>query len=205
MLQSTFNGLVARYTNDQKLCNELWHEIELQYKHPKRHYHTLTHLTNLLSVLQPVQDRIKHWDAVLFALFYHDVVYKVTRSDNEEKSAVFAAVRMQALPVPADMIESCCIKIRATQYHTQDLDADTDYFTDADLAIFGEPWEVYKTYCSNIRKEYAVYPDILYKPGRKKILQHFLQMERIYKTDWFAHKLETQARQNIQQELAALS
>jgi predicted metal-dependent HD superfamily phosphohydrolase len=50
-----------------------------------------------------------------------------------------------------------------------------------------------------------VYPDVIYKPGRKKVLAHFLQMERIYKTGIFFTMFEKQARQNLQDELAELA
>jgi len=151
--------------------------------------------------LQPVKAQIAHWDMVLFALFYHDIIYKATRKDNEEKSAALAARRLQSISVPATTIKSCTTTIEATKNHAPGPDADTDYFTDADLAVLGQEWPVYADYCKRIRKEYAIYPDLVYKPGRKKVLQHFLKMERIYKTDYFFANFENQARQNIQREL----
>jgi len=59
-------------------------------------------------------------------------------------------------------------------------------------------------YYKNARKEYAIFPDFVYKPGRKKVLLHFLAMERIFKTDYFFHKFEMQAKQNLQKELEML-
>jgi len=58
---------------------------------------------------------------------------------------------------------------------------------------------------NKIRKEYKVYPDIIYKPGRRKVVQHFLAMERIYKTDYFFVRLEQQAKENLTKELTLLS
>lgn len=57
---------------------------------------------------------------------------------------------------------------------------------------------------TQVRKEYSIYPDLLYKPGRKKVLQHFLQMERIFKTQVFYDKYETQSRRNLEKELNQL-
>ena len=204
MLKETFIELAGKYTNSSLRCHELWLEIETHYQNRERHYHTLTHLGNMLEALQPVKERIAGWDMVLFALFYHDIIYNVIRKDNEEKSAVFAAKRLQSISVPAAAIQSCTMKIEATKNHAPGPDDDTDYFTDADLVVLGQEWPVYADYCKRIRKEYAVYPDIIYYPGRKKVLQHFLKMERIYKTAYFFANFEKQAKQNLQRELEQL-
>ena len=81
------------------------------------------------------------------------------------------------------------------------LDTDTNLFTDADLAILGTDWNSYKKYYQQIRKEYSIYPDMIYNPGRKKVLHHFLHMERIYKTVWFYNRYEQQAIINLEKEL----
>ncbi|HET7178254.1 MAG TPA: hypothetical protein VFI14_00955 [Chryseosolibacter sp.] len=52
-----------------------------------------------------------------------------------------------------------------------------------------------------MRREYSMYPDFLYRPGRRKVLQYFLDMERIFKTEEFASKFEKQARGNLEREL----
>ena len=64
---------------------------------------------------------------------------------------------------------------------------------------------LYDTYCQQVRKEYSIYPDFLYKPGRKKVLEHFLNMERIFKTTYFFDLYEAQARENLRRELSSLS
>ena len=59
---------------------------------------------------------------------------------------------------------------------------------------------MYSKYYQNVRKEYSIYPEILYKLGRKKVLKHFLAMEKIFKTDYFYQKFEKNARMNLQRE-----
>ena len=92
----------------------------------------------------------------------------------------------------------------ATKLHGLNTDSDTNYFMDADLAILGADDDLYNLYTRQIRKEYKFYPDLLYKPGRRKVLQHFLQMDSIYKTSYFKDKYEWQARKNIKRELMDL-
>ena len=204
MLKQTFITLLHSYTNDKGLIDELWNEIETAYSNPKRHYHTLLHLENILEQLVLVKDYITDWDVILFTLFYHDVVYKATRSDNEEQSAVVAGERMKKLSISNEKILQCKNQILATKNHLKQSDSDTNYFTDADLSVLGKDWDTYQTYFKQVRKEYAIYPDFLYNPGRKKVLNHFLTMDRIFKTDYFFTKLEEKAKDNLRDELQFL-
>ena len=204
MLKETFIQLIGNYTTDKRLIDQLWQEIEDNYSYKKRHYHTLQHLENLLQQLGAVKEYIKDWNMILFSMYYHDVIYNALKRTNEEKSAEFAQNRMQLIMVPKPRIENCVQQILATKEHGLCDDSDTNFFTDADLSILGMEWDVYSDYYKNVRKEYSLYPDIIYIPGRKKVLQHFLQMERIFKTDHFFKKFELQAKQNLQKELDLL-
>jgi predicted metal-dependent HD superfamily phosphohydrolase len=142
-LQQTFEKLLNTYTNDERLTVKLWHEMEQAYAAPKRKYHTLKHLEHVLAQLMEVKNKIEDWDTVLFALFYHDVVYKASRSDNEEQSAVLAAKYMKQLAVPEEKTLRCEQHILATKNHVQQSDPDTNYFTDADLSVLGQEWSLY--------------------------------------------------------------
>jgi predicted metal-dependent HD superfamily phosphohydrolase len=61
---------------------------------------------------------------------------------------------------------------------------------DADLSILSQDPATYLIFTINVRKEYSVYPDFVYKTGRKNVLNHFLRMNQIYKTDFFFHRFE---------------
>lgn len=204
MLKETFTQLLRFYSDDEVLIKELWLEIETHYSGKERYYHTLGHLDHLLKQVTAVKSELTDWNTILFTLFYHDVIYDALKSDNEEKSAELAEKRMQQLQVPSKIIASCNEQILATKSHIKSENPDTNYFTDADLSVLGQDWEVYSAYFNHVRKEYAVYPDLIYNPGRKKVLQHFLDMERIFKTDYFFEKYEEQARENLEKEMSVL-
>lgn len=204
MLKDTFTGLLKNYTDNSRLVSELWAEIDEHYSGKKRHYHTLQHLDNLLAQLTGVKEEIQNWETILFTLYYHDIIYNPLKSDNEEKSAELAEKRMKQISIPDQMIDLCKRQILATKSHLRSIDSDTNYFTDADLSTFGQNWEAYSLYYKNVRKEYSIYPDLVYNPGRKKVLEHFLAMDRIFKTEFFYNKFEMQARQNLQKEIALL-
>lgn len=204
MLKETFIELAINFNTDVTQATKMWTEIEAAYSNKNRHYHTLEHLNNLLNQLSVMRDQIADWRTILFALYFHDVVYNVLKTNNEAKSALVAEKRMKRLAVPEKMIERCKAHIHATKTHTLSVDHDTNIFTDADLSILGAPWEIYLQYYQHVRKEYALYPDFVYNPGRKKVLSHFLHQQQIFNTDYFFKKFEMQARQNLQQEITLL-
>jgi predicted metal-dependent HD superfamily phosphohydrolase len=202
MLKEIFEDLCSNYTNDKDLVLKLWQEIEFAYSKPKRHYHTLSHLENVYQHLQHVKDKIKNWKAILFALFYHDIIYIPTKSNNEEKSAELSAKRLQELGISNASIKITVQLILATKNHEPSTNEDINYFTDADLSILGESWDKYKEYQSNVRKDYRVYPDLIYKAGRRKVLERFISMPQIYKSDFFNNLFEQKAKDNLEKEKA---
>jgi predicted metal-dependent HD superfamily phosphohydrolase len=131
-------------------------------------------------------------------------MYNVLKKDNEEQSALLAEKRMIQLGISATSIDKCKKQIIATKQHLKNTDSDTNYFTDADLSILGADWEIYFKYLNDVRKEYVIYPNLIYNPGRKKVLQYFLAMERIYKTDYFFYNFEEQAKSNMLKEIKLL-
>ncbi len=201
MLKQTFIELLSKYTDNKDLITDLWNEIEQNYSKKNRYYHSLIHLENLLQLLTEIQQLIEDYDTLLFTLFYHDLIYDSLKSDNEKQSSEVAEKRLQQLSIPLDKIEKCKAQILATKNHNLSSDEDTNYFTDADLSILGQSWDVYSVYSQNVRKEYSVYPDFMYNSGRKKVLRHFLEMDKIFKTDYFYNKFEQQARINLVKEL----
>jgi len=205
MLKDIFTTLTAGYARQTTPIQELWNDIETNYTSPKRQYHNLAHLQNMYIQLQTCRDQIKDWDTVLFSLFYHDIIYKSTAKDNEEKSALAAIKALTQIGYPKEKIRLCGEQILATKSHELSSDNDTNFFTDADLSILGSDEESYFKYSRQVRKEYAIYPDFMYNPGRKKVLQHFLAMDSIFKTTHFKQLFEKQAHLNLIKELELLS
>jgi len=205
MLTDTFLQLVNKYSKDKELATNLWLEIFTKYSDSKRQYHTIDHLEAIIVDLTEVKDKIEDWDTTLLAVFYHDIIYKASSSTNEGDSAKLAMQKLSEIGYPAEKIAKCANMILATKLHELSEDNDTNYLIDADLAILGKGQFDYQKYTEKIREEYSIYPDFMYNNGRKKALQHFLQMSTIYKTEYFFNKYEKQARVNISNELEELN
>lgn len=202
MFKEEFKSVLLKY--DSTTGVHLFSDIELTYSQSSRHYHNLNHLDHLLDELNPYREEFSCWDTIVVAIAYHDFVYEATRNDNEEKSADAAILRLQSIQFPVDEITRCCQFILATKKH-EPVNREVDLFTDADLAILGAERDRYQKYAADVRKEYSVFPDFLYKPGRKKVLQHFLSKKRIYKTEEFFKRYEIPARNNLQSEFEILT
>jgi predicted metal-dependent HD superfamily phosphohydrolase len=201
-LKDTYLQLLTKYTIHDGICNELWKELETLYLEKARHYHSFAHLAQMLRELNTVKDHLDDWETVLFALYYHDAIYKTSGKGNEEESVALARRHLERIHYPESKINKCEKIILATKRHPVTGDKDTDYFTDADLSILGQAADDYLSYAEQIRKEYSAYPSLLYSRGRKKILKHYVSMSRIYKTAWFFDKYEIQARENLKRELS---
>jgi len=203
MIKTEFLKSLENYSTDSIQNFTMLERIEKEYTSSNRHYHTLNHLDNLLTELADNKEKFASWDVIVFAIAYHDVVYNTLKSNNEEKSAEFARKELTKISVPENLVIRCEQLILATKKHTY-ADFETNLFTDADLSILGATPEVYKLYSNQIRKEFSIYPDLVYNPGRRKVLKHFLDMEKIFKTNEFVIAYESKARINLQTELNSL-
>ena len=202
--KSIWFELASRYSNNIQLIAQLWTEIEKNYSNKNRHYHNLSHLEYMLDKALYYEDNLNDLDTVLFSIFYHDIVYSSNRQDNEQSSAELAHDRLTKLGLSSEKITNCHNQILATKDHINSTDNDTNLFLDFDLAILGESPENYKDYSENIRKEYAIYPNVLYNKERKKVLLHFLEKKSIYHCKTFQVRYEQQARKNLKAELEKL-
>ncbi|EMS87125.1 HD domain-containing protein [Leptospira noguchii] len=190
-LKQTFIKILSQYSENVQIIKTLWQEIEDHYREPHRYYHNLNHIKVLYYTLQETRDIIQDWDSILLTMYYHDVIYDVSKNDNEEKSASLAEKRLHSISFPEKKISNCKSQILATKAHLQSNDPDTNLFTDADLSILGQDWNIYSKYYKNIRMEYSIYTDEEYYKGRKKVLNYFLSLEKIYKTNFFMKNLKT--------------
>lgn len=203
-LKEKFTQLCFPFTENQSLIDSLWLEIEKNYSEQGRYYHTLRHLENIFLELESVKTNILNFSNISFSIFYHDIIYNASSKINEEKSAEFADLSLQKLNIDQKSIEMITHQIIATKMHKISDHSDINYLLDADLSILGGNTDTYIEYTKNIRKEYSIYPDFLYKPGRKKVLHHFLALDSIFKTDYFKDRYESQARENMKFEIKSL-
>ena len=184
----------------------LFEQLVGAYTKPDRHYHNLNHINHVLTTIERFDLKLQNPIAVKLAAWFHDFVYGSQASDNEFQSAKLAKELLTALKISVETIDRTQQLILATQGHQIDPnDVDRSIFLDADLAILGSNPAQYQNYARLIRSEYSWVPDAEYKLGRTKVLESFLQRDRLYCTNLLFDELESISRINIQQEITKLS
>jgi predicted metal-dependent HD superfamily phosphohydrolase len=156
------------------------------------------------------EDALSDQESVEAAIWFHDAVYDTRRHDNEERSAQLAADRLKDLVGP-DRVALISGMIRATAgHHVPDaLDGtqqrDCALFLDMDLSILGSTPEVFAAYEDAVRREYGWVPDALWREGRRKVLQSFMDRPTIYQSPQFRASHEATARANLTRSLERLA
>ena len=202
-LKDNYAELLSKIGFGTNEIQQNWLDLEKAYSKKSRHYHNLTHIQDMMACYEKYSDQLEFPNEVLYAIFYHDYIYVSSKKDNELKSAEFA---VKILPKETTLNSELVFDmICATQLHQHNAIEDTNWLIDFDLKILARDWDGYKTYFEQIRKEYRIYPDFLYKPGRAKALKHFLENEFIFQTDEFRNLYEEKARANIEKEISLLS
>lgn len=202
-LQEMFISLFFKYVSKESDLTRLWNELEEAYQEDFRKYHNLNHLEELFRYYEIYKSALKHPEEIALAIFYHDYVYNIWKKDNEDKSAIKATQVLKSIRYSIESIHRIEQLILATKHHNG-ASKDEKFLIDFDLAIIGKSEEEYKQYAINIRKEYAKVPSFMYRKGRKKVLQHFLDKKSIFQTTEFISKYEEQARRNLRTELNQL-
>lgn len=191
------------YTSDHQYLLELWENLISYYNSPQRYYHNLDHIHQMLLLSDQYDLKITNKKTFNISIFYHDVIYDVSRSDNELKSWELSKHLLSGL-IPSNELNLIKTYILATKNHKFNSNSNINLLLDFDLFTLGKSWNEYLEYTKQIRKEYAIYTDQLYIPGRINVLRHFLCSKYIYKTKDFQDKYENQARNNLNKELKYL-
>jgi len=175
-------------------------DIVSSYSTKKRNYHNLSHLESCFSVYDNYFDSNP---TIELAIWYHDYIYNPLANDNEEKSAEISK------PIVKDIINSVASdKIEKLILSTKDhiaFDYESEVLIDIDLSILGSKDYLYDQYEENIRREYWMIKDSIYKKARINILNNFIKKNYIYNTFVFRNSLfEYRAKQNIQKAIYKL-
>ncbi|MGB1205423.1 MAG: hypothetical protein ACPG5B_07250 [Chitinophagales bacterium] len=205
-LSEIWDDLMQKHNVSTVLAQKNFEYIMRKYAESTRYYHNQEHLINLFQTILPYKNRLEQPDSVSLAIFYHDVVYKALLKNNERKSAEIALQQMSEMSFSTTMQQEVYALIVATEKHEPTQKTNNfHYFLDADLAILGQTEKVYNVYCEAIRKEYRLVPNVIYRGGRRKVLQHFLEKPRLYFTKEMFDNFEEQARLNMAKELEILT
>ena len=152
-----------------------WREFRLvraDYQKPGRYYHTWQHIYETVLFTR------KHYGfqpLVIFALFYHDVVYDASSKTNEYESAIqwemYAKIR-GLVRHNSLKVKTVSDLIKMTIKHRPEPNRPLIFsmMSDADMSIFLCPDEHYLEYARNIWREYSSFGRDAYLKGRLNFL-----------------------------------
>jgi cytidyltransferase-like protein len=194
---------------DMKIAQVWWSKLRDMYGlEPWRYFHDLGHIQELLVEADfhyggkdnvPVE--------VVLCIWFHDCVYSPRSSTNEEDSvAVFKKFNLVA-QLSDDLERIIAQTIMYSKEHMaalsrHDLLEWQRVFLELDLSILGSSSERYTEYAEQIRKEYAHFPDEVYRAKRRA----FLESVKGFKFQQLTHakQFSLHLAQNISWELERL-
>jgi predicted metal-dependent HD superfamily phosphohydrolase len=199
--------LASKYTNDSDLVSQYYSEIEKKYSSSNRFYHNLGHIKSMLLEVKKFQNEINDYDSVLFAIWFHDIIYEPNNTDNEEKSAECSRAFLNNLDYEKNRINKVIDLILRTKDHSNQIlneDLDAQIFLDCDIIIFASERKDYLNYAKSVRNEYSSIPDTIYHKGRINVLESFLNKNYIFRNKSFQKLYEKKARKNVRFEIKML-
>jgi predicted metal-dependent HD superfamily phosphohydrolase len=183
-------------------------ELVARWSEPARRYHTVDHLTFILTVLDEAGSFAADIHAVRLAAWFHDAIYDPRNAEpaaNERASAELAAAMLPPLAVPPAQVDEVVRLVLLTADHRVGPDdRNGALLADADLAILAVDEEHYRAYADAVRAEYAFVPDDAFVAGRSAVLAKLLALDPLYYLAPHRAAWEARARANLTAELRTL-
>lgn len=212
MISKTLESIVKNefYIECRKFWNsdfieKIWEVLLDNYSQKIRYYHNMNHIINMIKFYDNYKKKINDYSSIFLATWFHDVVYNPKKDDNETKSSNLFRNLIKGSGLSEEIIDKICGYILFTKNHENFEDnEDLKIFLDSDLFILGSKESEYTRYAMAIRAEYFHVKNEDYFFGRKRILEKFLEKERIFYTNYAFRKFEKQARKNMKIELGLM-
>lgn len=202
-----------------KVCDHVivkwWKVVCDSYLESQRHYHTLRHIGHMLWLVKYdpiISASIQNLSSVVFAVFFHDIVYDPQSKDNEVKSfelflSFYTEAACQNLDHSLVQKYIAATETHCTSEHSETSkqwgNTDMHIFLDLDMAILSVESLDYDDYADRIRQEYCHYTDDAYCRRRVNVLEQFLT-HRIYCCENVHKAWEESARRNVLSEIVRL-
>lgn len=183
---------------------DLYKELLARYSEPHRAYHTLQHQDECLLNFNELLAQAEHSAEISLAIWFHDAIYDIGRSDNEERSASWAHAALLKAGVAEAVADRVYALIMATRHDAVPHGVDAQILIDVDLWVLGSPAARFDEYERQIRQEYCVVPEAIFQQKRLQILQYFFDRPRIFSTPVFFERHEHQAKQNLLRSIQCL-
>lgn len=204
VLEAKWQQLCEHLKLPEQQATSVFLTICESYREKHRIYHTLSHLEYIWQELDTVENQSLIGADMQLAVWYHSIVYRPGRNDNETKSVTRLQSDGHFLGIDKDVINAASDIILAKVKHQSNGRICCDYFLDINMVICGAQPEVYQRYVEAITKENKRVPRFMFRRRRTQFLRQTLSNPKIFLTEHFAKRYEYRARQNLNAELTQL-
>jgi predicted metal-dependent HD superfamily phosphohydrolase len=87
--EKLFLEIFGEFVKKPKQVEKLYLDVIKRYSSKGRFYHNLEHIYLMCDLWVQHRDKIQMPSFVFMAIVYHDIIYKIHKSDNEEQSAEY--------------------------------------------------------------------------------------------------------------------
>ncbi len=204
-LKSRFFELWRRCLAEQGEADPepIWNELINHYTQSGRHYHGVGHLLHCLDLHDLALAEMDDPDAVEMAIWFHDVVFEARSRDNERRSAELFR-RAAADRCGSTFVEKVFRLILVTDHRAPLEGRDEEFVADIDLSSFALSWASFLRDTEALRLENREVADDRYYAAHQRFLNGLSQRRRIFHSDFFHRRCESDARRNIDRYLGQL-
>jgi predicted metal-dependent HD superfamily phosphohydrolase len=211
LMKERFRNLFVRIGakgNWRHFYNEIVKAYEAPvYPGQLRFYHTFFgHILFCLKQLDNYPEWIEYRAALEMAIFLHDAIMVVGKTDNEEKSAEFAIELCRQMELPEEFGQKVAkLIVEGTKHDKVPEDNNARIMADIDLSVLSQSPSVYRKLVEEkIEQEFSFAPKEVFRKRRAEILKDFLKRKSIYLTPHFYVYHEKQARRNLKRSIKKL-
>ncbi|MGO3328440.1 HD domain-containing protein [Gordonia sp. (in: high G+C Gram-positive bacteria)] len=189
---------------DVEISEAIREDLATRWNEPHRRHHNRRHLDEVLASLRQLHDGGLEFDerAVVLAAWFHDAVYETLSADNERDSAALARRLLVDDPDADEVVR--LVELTLTHDPSPN-DRNGIALSDADLSVLGAAPARYREYSADVREEYHLVPDDVFRPARRALLADFIARDTLFRSPQARQRWETPARENIAREIEALA
>lgn len=182
---------------------EIYRDLRQRYSEDHRRYHTPAHIAHCLKLFDLARSEMNDPDAVEMSIWFHDVIYDASASDNEERSAKYFS---ETCGKDVDWKFQSKVRdlIIVTIHKELPLTPDEKYMVDIDLSSFGLPWDRFLRDSEAVREEFRHMSDEEFYSAQRKFLESLVSRKHFCFTKFFRERHEKTARKNIARYLNML-
>lgn len=176
-----------------------------KYEEPHRAYHTLSHIAHCLALHDELAPRLADPRASALAIWFHDAIYVPGSKENEQRSVTYLRRCARMMGIDPAIARVASEHVCATSSHSLTAHPDTAFVIDIDLSQLGFPPHRFQADERAIRMEYAAFPDAVFWPARRAVLEEFQRREPLYTTQPIRDRYESRAKENLRCAIARIN